>query len=75
MSGPSLFATSLAAWEAAKLLAGYRHRCGGASGSFSGYATGGMCAYKSANRRAEFSIKIRARIEQLMRSDEIARER
>jgi hypothetical protein len=53
LEGDSSEATTAAAWQAAKLLAGYRARCGGSpEGAFAGFATGGRCFHVQAHRRA-----------------------
>lgn len=58
--GDSLQATTNAAWEAAKLLAGYRGMCGGTTeGAMAGFATGRSCKHKDAARRARMVERYR----------------
>lgn len=60
--GDSLEATTNAAWEATKLLQGYRGMCGGTTeGAFAGYASGSRkCKHKDAARRAHLAERYRA---------------
>jgi hypothetical protein len=68
--GDSLEATSNAAWEAAKMIEGYRGMCGSTTrGAFAGYATGGKCSHPQAAGRAQRTEWVRARIIALRSSD------
>jgi len=60
--GDSLEATSNAAWEAAKMLEGYRGMCGGTRGAFAGYATGKRCSHPQAESRARMTEAIRLQL-------------
>ena len=74
ISGTSQAATNLAAWDAAKLLAGGRGTCGSTAGSFASYATGGQCKHHEAQRRADKVVYFKARLQTLQRQvvDELA---
>lgn len=63
--GDTQQATDAAAWEATKLLAGYRGTCGGTDGAFAGYATGAKCTYRAAKSRAKRAENIRDRLVRL----------
>ena len=67
--GDSLEATSNAAWEAAKMLEGYRGMCGGTRGAFAGYATGKHCSHPQAESRARMTERIRSELIRLRASD------
>ena len=68
--GDSLEATSNAAWEAVKMIEGYRGMCGGTTqGAIAGYATGGHCSHPQAAGRAQRTEWVRARIVALRSSD------
>lgn len=61
--GDSQAATDTAAWEAAKMLAGYRGLChNGTVGAFAGFATGGKCTFRDAQKRADYAERIRWRL-------------
>lgn len=62
LAGTSQTATSNGAWTAAKLLAGYRGKCGGTRGAFAGYGNGGGCSHKDAEARAKRTDIVRIRL-------------
>jgi molybdenum cofactor biosynthesis enzyme len=65
--GDSLEATTAAAWEAAKQLAGYRGMCkNGTEGAMAGFARGGKCTWSGAKKRARRAEQIRRRLVALM---------
>jgi len=66
--GDSLEATSNAAWEAAKMLEGYRGMCGGTRGAFAGYATGKRCSHPQAESRARNTERVRSELVRLRAS-------
>jgi hypothetical protein len=56
---PTIEGTDVAAWHAARRLAGHRNRCGGTlAGGLGGYATGGSCSWPGAAQRAAFVVKL-----------------
>jgi hypothetical protein len=56
---PSVEGTDVAAWHAARRLAGHRNRCGGTlAGAMGGYATGGSCSWPGAPARAAYVAQL-----------------
>lgn len=61
LQGDDLSATTLAAYEAARVLSRGRNHCGSLTGAVSLYATGKTCSWKPAEERVAYSRRLSAR--------------
>lgn len=61
LQGDDLAATSLAAYEAARVLSRGRNHCGSQVGAVSLYATGSTCSWEPAKKRVAFSRRLSSR--------------
>jgi len=69
--GPSLFATSQAAWESAKMFAGGHGRCKSTAGAFAALADGHSCTSKQSEDRAAEVERVKVRLMQIVRETNV----